>query len=344
MKRILNKIYCITGFLFLLITMPGFKFKKICIYDELDYCIDYRQEMRDFVKSISSYAKEIKPNFIVIPQNGQELLTENGKSTGDYAIDYIDAIDGIGREDLFYGYEEDNQPTPEFIREQIIPFLDVAEREGIEVLVIDYCWTQAFVNSSYNQNAKKSYISFAADHRELDNIPPYPPTPYNVNQSNISTLREAKNFLYIINPSSYTSKESFLNAIRNTDYDMLVIDLFYEDEQLTEADIASLKFKHNGGSRLVISYMSIGEAEDYRYYWKDEWNQNPPNWLVGENPDWSGNYKVKYWDKDWQNIIYGNDDSYLKKILNSGFDGVYLDIVDAFQYFEDLNRRNFSLK
>jgi len=34
-------------------------------------------------------------------------------------------------------------------------------------------------------------------------------------------------------------------------------------------------------------------------------------------------------------IIYGNNNSYLKKILDAGFDGVYLDIIDAFEYFEN---------
>lgn len=37
---------------------------------------------------------------------------------------------------------------------------------------------------------------------------------------------------------------------------------------------------------------------------------------------------------DWKNIIYGTSDSYTQKLLNSGFDGAYLDIVDAFEYFE----------
>jgi cysteinyl-tRNA synthetase len=80
--------------------------------------------------------------------------------------------------------------------------------------------------------------------------------------------------------------------------------------------------------------MSIGEAEDYRYYWQTEWEKDPPSWLAEENPEWSGNYKVQYWNKDWQNIIYGKGNSYLNKILDVGFDGVYLDIIDAFQYFE----------
>ena len=34
-------------------------------------------------------------------------------------------------------------------------------------------------------------------------------------------------------------------------------------------------------------------------------------------------------------IIYGNNNSYLEKILDAGFDGVYLDIIDAFEYFEN---------
>ena len=33
-------------------------------------------------------------------------------------------------------------------------------------------------------------------------------------------------------------------------------------------------------------------------------------------------------------IIFGNDESYLHKIIDSGFDGVYLDIIDAFEFFE----------
>jgi len=43
---------------------------------------------------------------------------------------------------------------------------------------------------------------------------------------------------------------------------------------------------------------------------------------------------VKYWNQEWQGIIYKNYDSYLDKITAAGFDGVYLDIIDAFEYFE----------
>lgn len=296
---------------------------------------NYRQDMRDFVQGISAYTKGIKSNFIVIPQNGHELLTENGEETGTPAVEYMAAIDGVGREDLFYGYDDDNIATPVSERTYMLAFMDIAESNGAEVLVTDYCWTQSFVEDSYIQNYVKGYISFAADHRELDNIPAYPPYPYNVNYLNITSLVEAMNFLYLINPDPFSNKDAFLNAIRQTNYDIVITDLFYGGtEALTANEIASLKVKANGGARLVIAYMSIGEAENYRYYWKTEWATNPPVWLAEENPNWPGNYKVRYWDKNWQDIIYGNDDSYLKKILDAGFDGVYLDIIDAYEYFE----------
>ena len=50
--------------------------------------------------------------------------------------------------------------------------------------------------------------------------------------------------------------------------DILITDLFVNKVAFTALEVDSLKQKKNGGKRLVISYMSIGEAEDYRYYWQ----------------------------------------------------------------------------
>ncbi len=298
---------------------------------------NYREYMRDFVRGINLYAKKTVPGFIVIPQNGHELLTDDGEETGQPAAEYMSAIDGIGREDLFYGYNNDDEATPASERDYMIAFLDIAEANGIEVLVTDYCTTTSFVDDSYAQSASRNYISFAAV-RELDSIPAYPAypdPPFDNTGSDVNSLTDAKNFLYLINPGNYATKTLFLAAILATDYDIILIDLFDNDNvEFTSDEVASLKVKSNGGSRLVIAYMSIGEAEDYRYYWKKSWESNPPSWLAGENPDWAGNYKVRYWDESWQYIIYGNEDSYLAKILNAGFDGVYLDIIDAYEYFE----------
>lgn len=300
-----------------------------------EYHLDYRELMRDFVEGISSYAKGFNRDFVIIPQNGQELLTEDGKANGPIVSDYLNSIDAIGREELFYGYEGDNIPTPDSIRNYLIPFMDLAKNNGKKVLIIDYCSNPSYVDDSYYQSEIRGYVSFAAENRELNSIPSYPPSPYNENSNDITSISQVRNFLYLINPSSFPTKEDFLNALRNTNYDLLIIDLFYEGEQLTPQEVSSLKIKANGGKRLVIAYMSIGEAENYRYYWKKEWETNPPEWLEEENPDWPGNYKVRYWYKEWQDIIFGNDSSYTKRILDAGFDGVYLDIIDAFEYFEN---------
>lgn len=83
----------------------------------------------------------------------------------------------------------------------------------------------------------------------------------------------------------------------------------------------------------TLCYLSIGEAEDYRWYWQAGWSTSPPAWLGPENRDWGGNYKVRYWDSGWQTIIF----AYLDKILSANFDGVYLDIIDAYYYWSEEN-------
>lgn len=294
----------------------------------------YRQEMRDFVINISTYAKNINTNFLVIPQNGQELVTLDGNEDGSPATAYLNAIDGVGREDLFYGYDNDNDATPSEEVEYMIAFLDVCKANQVVVLTTDYCWDHSKMDDSYSKNNLHGFISFAAPDRELNVIPDYPSSLFQVNSNDVNNLSDIKNFLYLLNAENYSTKESYLTHLEQTNYDLLLVDCFYEDQELTLADVSRLKEKDNGGERLVISYLSIGEAEDYRFYWKADWKVGNPEFIVAENPDWEGNYKVQYWNSNWQSIIFGNQEAYLDKILDAGFDGVYLDIIDAFEYYE----------
>ncbi len=236
---------------------------------------------------------------------------------------------------MFYGYDDDDQETPKAEKDYMMVFLDICEDAGVEVLVTDYCFSHQKMEESYVKNQAKGFVSFAAPDRELSVIPDYPDEPNNVNAYDIGSLDAARNFLYLLNPENYASRNEFIEALSATDYDLLIIDYFFEDEEFTASEINTLKHKNNGGRRLVVSYMSIGEAEDYRYYWHSDWENHSPSWLAGENPEWEGNYKVRFWKQEWKNIIYGSEDSYLGKIINKGFDGVYLDIIDAFEYFEE---------
>lgn len=303
--------------------------------EENQVSVDYKEEMRNFVIGISQYTKASYSAFKIIPQNGIELVTSNGESDGPMHDAYMSATDGHGQEDLFYGYDSDNVATKQETNKYLRSFLDRAKGSGNTILVTDYCSTSSKMDDAYAKNAAAGYTSFAADHRELDHIPAYPAVIPSKNSNNISALGEVKNFLYLINLENYSSKAAFIDAVTSTDYDLLITDLFFNDgSAFTKEEVESLKMKSNGGKRLVVAYMSIGEAEDYRYYWKNEWSNKKPDWLDKVNPDWPGNFKVKYWNKTWQDIIYGNDDSYAKKILDAGFDGAYLDIIDAFEYYE----------
>lgn len=309
---------------------------------------DYKQLMRQFVQKISRYARSCDPDFIVIPQNGIELLTADDQSEDAPSLGYIRAISGVGQEDLFYGYKRDNTATSKKDSEYLLGFLHTAIANNIQVLVTDYCRHHRKVDSSYGKNSKQGFISFAAPNRELKTIPDYPSPLFSENSLDIKELSEAQNFLYLLNPEKFENKDDFLKSLGETNYDCLIIDAFFDDSSgnsrwLKSRDLSLLKTKKNGGSRLVIAYMSIGEAETYRYYWHESWDNNgdgradpgAPDWLTEVNPDWEGNYKVRYWHPGWQSIIYENDNSYLKNIIDRGFDGVYLDIIDAFDYFEE---------
>ena len=298
--------------------------------------INFKQGMRSFVQGLSSWSRAIKPGFIIIPQNGQELLTLSGEQGGAADLTYMASIDAVGREDFLYGYDKDDEPTSQEDRDYMKWFLDMARQHGLRVLVTDYCSTAAKMDDSYATNLAEGYLSFAADHRGLDNIPTYPSALTGENSDSISDLSQVRNFLYLIDPAHYASKQAMIDAICNTNYDLLIMDLFFNDNTaFTASEVESMRVKKNGGRRMMICYMSIGEAENYRYYWKDGWKTGNPSFIKTQNPEWKGNYKVAYWDKTWQNIIFGNDDSYLKKILDAGFDGTYLDIIDAFESYEN---------
>jgi len=123
------------------------------------------------------------------------------------------------------------------------------------------------------------------------------------------------------------------DKIAQSTADVLVIDTAKNEGRvpLTKAEVAKLKLKPDGKPRLVLSYMSIGEAETYRWYWRDYWKgDDMPGWQVAENCAWPRAHMVKFWHDGWKDIIYAGRQTYIKRIIDAGFDGVYLDNVDVY--------------
>ncbi len=134
----------------------------------------------------------------------------------------------------------------------------------------------------------------------------------------------------------YQLRITDLAPLYASDHDVLVIDhglAARRDGKLLfdTAEIERLKIRADGRRRVVLSYLSIGEAEQYRFYWQGVWcnRKSAPAWIGVVNPNWPGNYPVRFWDPEWQNLILSGPDSYLAKIQSQGFDGLYLDRADV---------------
>ena len=137
-------------------------------------------------------------------------------------------------------------------------------------------------------------------------------------------------WVYQLQPSGSQTRESFISDLAGTNFQVVVMDYSFDgtaDEEFTADEIDEIK----SSGKIVLCYISIGEAEDYRWYWDPDWETDPPDWLGPENPDWPGNYLVRYWDPQWQAIIF----QYLGKLESQGFDGFYLDKVDSYEDYED---------
>ena len=140
----------------------------------------------------------------------------------------------------------------------------------------------------------------------------------------------AQSNLQLVTNWAYQLQNININAVAaNDSFQLMVSDYSHDgtdNNKLTPAEVATVK---NSG-KLFISYISIGEAENYRSYWQNSWTTGSPAWLDSVNPDWPGNYKVRYWDTAWQQIIF----NYIDTIIHQGFHGAYLDIIDAWYYWQ----------
>ena len=124
-------------------------------------------------------------------------------------------------------------------------------------------------------------------------------------------------------PFLYQLQNATYRSLTNADFMIGVVDM--DDSRLTAGQVSTLT---GGQEKVLLTYISIGEAENYRSYWQDaRWDGSPPNFLLGENPDWAGNYLVKFWDAAWQKIMFDRVD----EAVQLGYSGMYLDIVDAYE-------------
>ena len=168
------------------------------------------------------------------------------------------------------------------------------------------------------------------------------PAAAKINSEAARTARLAR--INAVQSWGYQLASLSLTAAQTSPYGMLVVDAttgLDTGKPFTKEEVERLKRAPDGSRRLVISYLSIGESEDYRgYYAKEYEEEEAPDWLMKENPQWKGNRLIRFCEKGWQqtilgdengrNVYSGDEPSPLYRLLELCFDGVYLDRVDVY--------------
>lgn len=157
--------------------------------------------------------------------------------------------------------------------------------------------------------------------------------------------RHAKDsLLYVLQPDAVS-----IDTLKSAAFTYLILEPSRDGTaaaEFTADEIGQIKF---GGpcKKRILAYLSIGEAEQVRDYWSDAWVDaqgalvigSAPPWLGPRNPDFPDNFKVRYWDPAWQALLFGQSSgpgiTPLDRIIDAGFDGVYLDIIDAYEFWSE---------
>ena len=120
-----------------------------------------------------------------------------------------------------------------------------------------------------------------------------------------------------------------IDELEDSTYDVVVIDYSRDGTDAGAYTFAEIERVRNSG-KLVLAYLPLGEASDFRFYWQSNWKEGSPSFIGPANPNWPGAYKAKYWKKAWFDKVIR---PYLDRILDAGFDGVWLDGVDSYWFW-----------
>lgn len=301
---------------------------------------NYRAYMREMVLDLATYAEKRDPNFVVVTRPGFDLLSWSRREfelaeikrdplakvrsdsitqVGTPMRRYIQAIDGF----MLNG---------QFCAPLRVPGADLAAmlKQGLKGMTIEHCATPEMANAALQTAVRMGVISHIdlTDSDDFARPPSRRPSPENAR--NVEALLQARNMVVMLDSREYETREEWFAALGRSNYDVLVTDAFYKGNRpLTKDEVHLLKFKEIGARRLVLARMSVGFAEDERFYWERDWEVGTPTWIqgLGERP---GQYTVEYWNPAWKAII----GRYFAGIMDLGFDGVVLDGVEAYRRWE----------
>ena len=102
---------------------------KVDEFEFYDKKPDAKTLMIAFVSKLAAHARARKAGFLVVPQNGEALLTDPA---------YRAVIDGIGKEDILYGETKDKRPNKPASIAANVAKLKLLTAEGKPVFAVEY--------------------------------------------------------------------------------------------------------------------------------------------------------------------------------------------------------------
>lgn len=299
---------------------------------------NFRDGLRETVQTLSTYGKGRSRSFIIVIREGLGLLihstwearlqeaTAEGQEgarltpAGRLQRRFIQSIDGVVLDGQFCSDPVTASPG----------YMDLIAESALVGVVVDHCGTVDAARDAYSAARKAGLLPHVdTGAGPLRRIPGG--APFGENPSPVTSLSQARNILVVDANDAYPTKQDWLQALRKTNHDVLVIDPFHRDrEPLTNAEVASLKTKNLGSRRLVLARLHVSEAADTRWYWKRDWTPGEPVWLGDEVNGRPGVHTVQYWHPGWRALV----GQAFAGIMDLGFDGVVLEGMEAYEPLE----------
>jgi uncharacterized protein (TIGR01370 family) len=118
--------------------------------------------MARLVVRLADYARKRNPRFLIVMQNAEELLEDEG---------VMNAIDGAAKEDLFFGVDKAEAPNKVAEVKWSLKYLQKALRAGRKVLVVEYLKSPAKIAQAAKRIRDEDFVPYFAP-RLLDCLNP----------------------------------------------------------------------------------------------------------------------------------------------------------------------------
>lgn len=310
---------------------------------------NYRDALRDIVATLSQYAKGRAPNFQVATREGLglvikserdaaiERLTDPAAAEGKRAVApvgfpvrrYARHLDGVVMNGQYCVARKAEMTAS-------TAFIDMLQENGLVVLSVDHCATPKDAAEAWRAARAEGVLPhvdvMAGGGLIEDGLQRVPGgRPFGENADNVTRLSEARNLLLLDGSAGYADKEDLVLDLAATNYDVIALSPFHRHgEPLAARHVQQLRFKALGARRLVMARMTISQARDTAYYWKDAWRVGDPEWILAPVPEDPGLYDVAFWDPEWRAILGRT----FSGLMDLGFDGIILEGTEAYAPLE----------